>query len=297
MNKSHYLRGVICALTGGIAWGFSGACGQLLTGELNINPLYITFLRLFFAGLILVFVSIIKNPKETAKLFKNKESVLRLILFSIFGLLLSQFSYLKAISYSNAATATVLQYIGPVMIMIFVCLKTRTLPTKKEATALISAFFGVYVLATHFDFSSLALSKECLFWGLFAALSLVFYSLLPIKLFKEYSTITITGWGMLIGSFLLMSIAKPWNSPDITLTSLLPILGMVLVGTVFAYTIYMQGVSDIGAVRASMIACIEPVSAALFSFFWLKTKFLMVDIWGFILILLAVFLLKKDENK
>lgn len=294
--KNNYLRGIICTLLGAIAWGFSGACGQMLTQTLSIDATHITFIKTMMAGLILLFISVLKERKQAFSIFKDKKSVLRLVAFSALGLLMSQLSYLKTISYSNAATATVLQYLGPVFIMIYVCLKKLKLPKKNEALALFCAFFGVFVLATRLDFSSLALSKECLLWGLISAFALVFYTLLPAKLFESYSTISVTGYGMLIGGILIAFIDKPWTQPAVSFAAIPYILGMVLIGTVFAYTFYLQGVADIGASRASMIACVEPVSAALFSFVWLKTPFVPIDIVGFVLVLSAVFLLKEKDN-
>lgn len=40
-------------------------------------------------------------------------------------------------------------------------------------------------------------------------------------------------------------------------------------GTVLAFSFYMVGLNMIGAPKASLIAAIEPVSAACFAHFWL----------------------------
>jgi len=69
-----------------------------------------------------------------------------------------------------------------------------------------------------------------------------------------------------------------------------------LIGTALAFTLYLQGVSDIGSVKASMIACVEPVSATIISALWLKTKSTGIDIVGLIAILTAVLLLSKKDN-
>ena len=69
-----------------------------------------------------------------------------------------------------------------------------------------------------------------------------------------------------------------------------------MIGTALAFTLYLQGVSDIGSVKASMIACVEPVSATTISALWLKTKFTGIDIVGLIAILTAVLLLSKKDN-
>ena len=52
--------------------------------------------------------------------------------------------------------------------------------------------------------------------------------------------------------------------------------------------LFLQGVQDIGAVNASLIACLEPVAASLFSFALAGTYFSGEDIAGMALIMCAV---------
>ena len=65
-------------------------------------------------------------------------------------------------------------------------------------------------------------------------------------------------------------------------------VGMVVLGTVVAFVLFLQGVQDIGAVNASLIACLEPVAASLFSFALAGTYFSGEDIAGMALIMGAV---------
>ena len=59
---------------------------------------------------------------------------------------------------------------------------------------------------------------------------------------------------------------------------------------VFAYMLYMQGVKDIGSVRASLIGTVEPVSATITSAVMLGTVFLPTDLIGFAMIIVMMFL-------
>ncbi len=296
-NKTKKIRGIICTLSGGIAWGFSGACGQILLQQEHIDSSVITLFRMLFAGIILSLINIAHKKKKAFSIFSDKKSVIRLILFAIFGITLSQFTYLKAIFYSNAGTATVLQYLGPVMIMICVCFMSRRFPDLFELISIILAVGGVTVLATHGDFSSLKISEECLFWGIASAVGLTLYSLLPKALIVKYGSVEITGYAMLIGAVFMTVLIRPWEYPlHLNVNSLLALSGMVIIGTALAYTLYLQGVNDIGTIKASMLACIEPVSATLFSCFWLKNSFAPVDLIGFAMILSTVFILSRDKN-
>ena len=72
---------------------------------------------------------------------------------------------------------------------------------------------------------------------------------------------------------------------------------IVFFGTVLAFSLYMTGVKLIGASKASLIACIEPVSAAIISYIWLEIKFIFIDFIGFVLIISCIFLLSKTDKR
>ena len=108
----------------------------------------------------------------------------------------------------------------------------------------------------------------------------------------------VTGFGMLIGGILLACVVQVWSIPvALDVKGWLAVGGMVVVGTILAYTLYLQGVGDIGSVRASMLASIEPVSATVLSVVWLHTSFLLMDLLGFVCILATVFLLAKKKEE
>ena len=68
---------------------------------------------------------------------------------------------------------------------------------------------------------------------------------------------------------------------------------IILLGTIAAFLLYMQGVADLGSVKASMIACIEPISAAVFSLWWFDAHFVLMDYLGFACILATIFVLGR----
>ncbi|WP_332912488.1 DMT family transporter [Algoriphagus boritolerans] len=125
--------------------------------------------------------------------------VVKLLLFSILGMVAVQFTYFYSISLSNAATATVLQYIGPLLVVGFYAIKHRRWPILAEYASLALALVGTFLLVTHGSFDTLVISEAALFWGFLSALALAFYTIQPVGLLRTYSPSTITGWGMLLG--------------------------------------------------------------------------------------------------
>ena len=290
------IRGIFCNVTGAVAWGFSGACGQKLMQDFGFQSLQLTFFRMFFSGIILTLIVLLQ--RKPLDIVTKPKNLLRMVIFAILGFVLSQFTYMKTISLSNAGTATVLQDLGPVFVMIFVCFSAKRLPNKIEILTIFLAFFGVVIIATHMSLNTLVLSPECLFWGILSAVGLLLYTVIPKQLIEKYGALPVSGFGMLIGGITLGIFIKPWNI-NITFTPevIFYVLVMIVFGTVIAYTFYLQGVQDIGPVNASMLACIEPISASLFAYLWLGTEFIFIDLIGFAMILSTVFILGCSKDK
>ncbi len=295
MSKT--LKGIILTLFGGIAWGFCGTCGEFLFKYKGFNSNWVSCVRLISAGIILVLFSLCRNKGKTFAIFKKKKSALTLIAFGVCGLMVSQYTYLTTILHSNSGTATILQYTGLAMILIFVCVKEWRLPTLIEAVAVALALCGIFLIATNGNIKTLVISKECLFWGISAGVGLMAYSLIPGEIIKEYGATTVSGLGMIMGGVVLSVIIRPWEyDVSIDLPAFLALCGVIIVGTVIAYNLYLVGLDLIGPVKAGMISSIEPVAAAVFSSVWIGTSFSIIDIIGFILIISTVFIinLKKE---
>lgn len=296
--KNRSLSGIIFAITGGIFWGFSGTCGEFIFKHYEVNENWLCSVRILAAGLILVAISFIKYRTQLLALFKCRRDLLRTLLFGVLGLLLSQYCYLAAISASNAGTATVLQYLGPVMIMIVTCFSGRRLPRLNEFLALVLAVGGTFLIATHGDISTLSINPKALIFGLLSALGLVFYTMLPSKIIPKYGTIPVLGCGMTASAVPLLFIVRPYNyEVSLDPAGFAAIAGLVLVGTVLAYTVYLMGVDRAGTVKASVACSIEPVAAAVFSALWIGSSFTSEDVIGFAAIISAVIILSLSKKK
>lgn len=292
MKQNVALRGTICALLGGICWGFSGTMGQYLFSAKGLETAWVTTVRMLLAGVLLLGVLAVRQPRQTLAVWKVGKDARRLLLFAALGLIPCQFTYLECIAYSNSATGTALNYLGQMMILFYVCLTTRRLPTRWEITALLLAMLGVFFLATHGNIHTLVLSPQALFWGLLGAAMVVVYSALPRPLLAVYGSPAVTGWGMLVGGVLLFFLSRFWQQPvNLDAQTVAGVLLIGVVGTAMAFTFYLQGVRDIGPVKTSLLSCAELVTAGILTCLWLKTPLVLQDFVGMALILgMVVFL-------
>lgn len=284
--------GILMTIAGGCLWGLSAACGQFLFDVKGATAKWMVPIRLILAGSLMLFYYIIREKKEAFRIWKKKRDAIDVMIYGLAGLMLCQFTYYYTIELSNAGTATVLQYISPVLIMILVCINEKRIPKIMEVVALVLAVLGIFLIATHGDIKHLAISKEALVIGLFSAWTVVIYNMQPKRLMRYYPTPYLLAWGMVIGGIVLAMLFKPWQyEVHVDLGVILAFGTIVLLGTISSFSLYMQGVKLIGPGRASLYCCVEPIAATLICAVWLKEPFAAIDIVGFLCIIATILIL------
>lgn len=298
MNKV-ILKGFVLAIMAAIFWGISGTFGQFLFQERGVNVEWLITFRMLVSGIILLIYAHFYEKAAVFKIWSSKKDVIQLLVFSIAGMLSVQYTYFAAIKHSNAATATILQFCGPIMIAVFLALKFRKMPEIKEILAILLAVIGTLLLVTHGNFSKLAISGMALFLGLSSAVALAVYTLQPAALLHKYKPSVVIGWGMFCGGFVFSFAKAPWQADGHWDLLTYLYTGLIIVfGTLIAFTFYLNSVKIIGGQKASLLASAEPLAATILAVYWLQTPFSLIDWIGSLLIISTVFLLSKSaDNK
>ncbi len=297
-NGNHAARGVFLAFLGAVCWGFSATCVSYLTTNYHIDVVWLAFMRTVISGPIFIIVALVTDRKRLAQLFTDAPMLLRLVAFALVGVVLIQVTYMSSVSYLGAGNALLLQEVGLVFIVIIICVRGRRAPSGVELASLILALFGTAAIATQGKIGSLGISAIGLAWGLGNALSLVGYNLLPVKLLDKYGSFITNGCAMTLAAVMLAPFAKPWQAHvSMPLQGWAVFAGVVLVGTVIAYFVYLQGVKEAGAVKASLVGVFEPVSGMVFSCLWLGTVASPADLVGCVAILIMMVLVAKPAPK
>lgn len=288
-NGKTMVRGVICALLGGTLWGFSGTCTQFLVSTYGVPASYITLIRMAGAGALLAAVMMVRERGKLRMMLRDGQTVKGLVLFAIIGLALGQLAYASCMEFTNAGTATVLQCLGTVMLIVFMCAHDRKAPERVEVVAAIMAIGATFLIATQGNPLTLSLPLGGLVWGLVNAVSVAFLAGYPTKLLDRWGSMSVMGCGMLIGSVLMIPVAHPW---DVQVAwdamSIAAMAAIAVLGTFVSFTLFLQGVKDLGGVKASLLGVVEPVSATFFSWALMGSHFTVMDLTGFALMIAMV---------
>lgn len=300
MNRSIYVKGASLSVIGSIFWAISGTCGQFLFEQRGFEAGWLVAVRLLAAGAIMLLLSFKSQGTKPLQMWKEKKTARELVMYGLIGMMGVQYTYFMAIYTSNAATATVLQNLGPTMILLYMVVRTRKAPSKTEVIAVIFALIGMFLLVTHGNLDTMMISEIALTWGLLAAAALAFYSIFPRRMLAEWGTLMTNGWGMFIGGVAISFIFRPWDYGEgiWDIASVLCLLGVVFLGTILSFFCYLEGVRLIGSTRASLYACVEPLAAAIIGILWLHIRFDLIDWIGSAFIISTIFILSvKPKEK
>lgn len=298
LKKNEQLTGYFYAISAAVIWGVSGNFGQFLFQERAMSIEWLVVIRLLVSGAILLALSASQKKNDFWNIWKNRKDSIDLLLYTFLGIVAVQYSYFAAIKHSNAATATVLQYVGPVLIAIYVAFINKKLPGLKQCIAIFLAITGTFLLVTHGSFESLSISKTGLFWGLVSAVALAYYTVKPVNLLHKYPAALLIGWGMFIGGIGFSFLHAPWNISGTWDGSTWAFtLFIIFLGSLVSFYIYLSAVKMIGAQTTSLLASAEPLSATVMAVFWLNVPFGLMDWIGTICIVTTILLLARGEKK
>ena len=297
MMKRYEIIGIILTLLGATLWGVSGTSVQFVGNFRNMNLEWLLTMRLITAGLLTVLYGWIRQGNTIFNIFRNWRDTLGLIIFGVFGMALCQYTYFRSIVIAGAGIATVLQYLAPSMIIIYLLVRYGKRPSTGEIISVILALAGTICLMGNNGFSFESFRSDVLFWGLLSAVGVAVYSVSPVRLLATYGTIPIVGFGMLLSGLVAAALFQQSHSyATWDVWTVVGCFNVVFLGTIVSFNAYLEGVKRIGAVSGSILSSIEPISAAFFGWALLGNQFNWVGILGMAMIISTVIIIALEKR-
>ena len=298
MNISRRLTGIMLAIGGSIFWGGSGVAAQFLLQDRGVTADFLTAVRTLTAGLMLLLIDRYVYGNNITDIWHDKASRNRLLFFGIFGMMAVQYTYFAAIAYSNAPTGTIIQYLMPVVILVWMAISEKKLPRLSQILSAFMAILGTALLVTHGSLTSLSISEKALFWGILSAFAAACYTITPRWLLMRWPSAQVVGWAMLIGGIAIVLICQPtcyFDSFD--MAACLSLVYICILGTAVAFWAYVTSTKYILPQEASILNATEPLASIVFSVLLLNVNFQLPEIIGTILIIIPVLYITARKNK
>ena len=291
--KNNRKKGILLAVSATVFWGFSGNITQYMFQISDVDAFTIVALRLLISGLILTLFALLSGYKtKFLEIFKNKDAQKDIIIFTVFGMIGTQLTFFSAIENSNAAVATLLQFLSPLFIIFYYIFRKKQLPSKIEVFSTILALMGTFLIITNGSTKGLSVSIAGFVWGILSALAATFYMIFAEKLFVRPSRVTV-GLSMFLGGILLFIILPNKNFIhyfDDTRV-LIAFAFNIIFGTVLAFYFLIESLRYISEKEAAILSSCEPLTALLVAIVFVNTPFGLYQIVGSALILIMIFIL------
>jgi drug/metabolite transporter (DMT)-like permease len=299
VSRRTRIKGLLMAVTGASLWGLSGTVAQSLFQNDGFHPEWLVTVRMLVSGALLLLIVSIRGAKNQVwSIWKEPSFRTQLIVFGIFGMLGAQYTYFAAIQTGNAATATLLQFLGPMFIILYVAARLRKLPDFYEGSALVLALLGTFLLVTNGSLNQLSVPGNAVLWGLASGITAAFYTLYSKNLLVRWHSGVIVGWGMVIGGLGMSVVSPPWivEGADWSLHSALFVLFVIVFGTLVPFYLFVDSLRFITPSQAGLLSSAEPLSAVVASLLWLHAPLGLFEAIGGLCIIGTVFLLSRKNR-
>jgi len=292
MKKSYLL-----AFSSILIWSTMATVSKLLLK--NLNSLYVLCLSSFFATVFLFILIILNGKIKELKNYRVKDYFI-IMLEGIPGIFLYNLFYYLGGNYLLASQAFTINYLWPIMSVIFACIILKEKITIKKIVAIILSFSGVFFVAGNV-FS--ATSGTVLYGVFFCLLAAVSYGLFTaLTQLTDYDK-TISMMLYHFAAFILSGIILLFVETKISISGL-EMVGLAYNGVfvmAIASTTWALALKSGKTVKISNFAYITPFLSLIWTYIILNEKISYHSLVGLTLIILGILIqcieLKKDSSK
>ena len=266
-------------------WALNGSLARYLLDD-GISALRLSQMRSLLSWLILVVAVGTVSP---ALLRVQRSEVPRLAFLGIGGLALVHATYFLAIDRLQIGVALTIQYLGPVLILLWLAtFHGRRLGRSLWGAAALSVA-GCFLVVRAYDADQLdALGIAAAFA---AAITFAVYLVASERAGRRHAPVTTLVWAFGFASLFWAVVQPLWSFPAGEFDGARNVglaLGVAVVGTLIPFVLMVSAVRHIPAPRAAVVATLEPVLAALFAWVIHDESLSPPQIGGGLLVVAAV---------
>ena len=255
---------------------------------LVIDPVLLSAARAVVSfALVLVYV-IARRPERLA--IRTRDLPF-LAVFGVFGLAMVHYAYFKTISLTGVATAILLEYLAPVIVLAFSVAFLRERLTWSLPAAVALSIAGCALMVGAVGGAGLQVSGEGIAWGLASAVFFAGYALMGRYAARRFSPWTLLVYGLGAASIFWMVVLRG-PGPVVAVLSdwrgLAAVSVLSVISTVVPFAAFLKALHMIEATKASITSTAEPVLAGLAAWILFAEQLSVTQLLGGALVVCAV---------
>ena len=221
-----------------------------------------------------------------------------LAIFGVAGLAMVHFSYFKTISLTNVATAILLEYLAPIVVLIVgvAFMKHRFSWSLPLGVAL--SVTGCAMVVGAFGGGGVVVSPAGVVWGLVSAVFFATYSLMGTVAAKRFSPYTTLVWGLGFASLFWLLVIGP--RPILALfadaKTGVAVLMMAVISTIVPFAAFLVALRHIAPTNATITSTVEPVIAGVGAFWLFGESLSAMQMLGGAFVVVAIVVVQLSDR-
>jgi drug/metabolite transporter (DMT)-like permease len=266
-------------------WALNGSLGRFLLDD-GVSAARLSQLR--SAGSLLILLGVLVAMRPDLLRVERRE-LPALAWVGIAGLALVHATYFAAIDRLQIGVALTIQYLAPVLLLLWLRLVHGRRLSSALWGAVALAVAGCFLVVRAYDAGSLDTLGLAAAFG--SAIFFAVYMVGSERAGRRHEPATTLVWAFGFAT-LFWTVATPWWSFPFSdfgsLRSAALGLGVITIGTLFPFTCMVAALRHVPAPRAAVVATLEPVLAALFAYLIHSESLAAVQLTGGALVVAAV---------
>lgn len=304
------LRGYLLALLAAACWASGGLIAKWLFTipsaanatwplpplGIQIDATTLSGARAFSAFLILLAYLLVARRSEIAV---GRKDVPFLAVFGVIGLAGVHYTYFMTISLTNVATAILLEYLAPIIVLLVgVMFMGHRFTWSLPVGVALSITGCAMVVGAIGGSEGLVVSPAGIAWGLVAAVFFASYSLMGSVAARRFSPYTTLVWGLGFASLFWIVVIGPAQvvSPFADVRTAAAVGFMALVSTVIPFSAFLAALRHIPPTNATVTSTIEPVIAGGGAFMLFGESFSGWQLVGAGLVIAAIVVVQMPDR-
>lgn len=236
-------------------------------------------------------------------LFRRKELVVGLrdvpflATFGVVGLAMVHFTYFKTISLTNVATAILLEYLAPTVVLLVGVVFMRHRFSWQLPVGVGLSVAGCALVVGAIGGSGMVVSGPGMLWGLSSAVFFAVYSLMGTVAARRYSPYTTLVWGLAFASLFWLLVLGPapivhlFASPQ----TVAAVVFMAVVSTIIPFAAFLVALHHIPPTNATITSTVEPVIAGAGAFALFGESLSLTQVLGGLLVVVAIVVVQMAD--
>jgi DME family drug/metabolite transporter len=304
-RRAHPVRGYLYIASAAFLWGVAAALGRaaftgrLLRGQTlrPIDPLILSQSRATFSFLVLLFALVLVRGWKRLRI--PVVDFRRMFVLGILGVAASNYLYYLAIQRTNVATAIILQYTAPILVLLYTVARGLQKPTMQRVVAVALAVSGIALVIGIFGSGGFRLDTIGVLAALGAAFSFAFYNIGGHSILARYDRWTVLLYVILSAALFWVVVNPPWKvvAAHYSGNQWLFLLVFSLVSVLAPFSLYFAGLQHLEPTRAIVVSCLEPVFSIVIAAVTLGEVMKPLQTVGIAFVLIAIVVVQLPDRK